>query len=50
MTYPRNGGIDYEVYCSAVVAKSIRDVHQQAVQEGRGEQMVAAFRECGGAA
>jgi hypothetical protein len=45
MTYPRNGGIDYEVYCSAVVAKSIRDVHQRAVQEGQGEAMVAAFRD-----
>jgi len=45
MTYPRNGGIDYKVYCSGAVAKSIRDVHQQAVQEGRGEAMVTAFRE-----
>jgi hypothetical protein len=40
-----NGGIRYEVYCSGVVAQSIRQVHKQAVREGRGEAMIAAFRE-----
>ena len=44
MTYP-NGGISYEVYCSGVIAQSIRQIHKQAVREGRGETMVAAFRE-----
>jgi hypothetical protein len=45
MTSPRNGGIDYEVYSSSVVAQTIRDAHLQAIEEGRGEAMVAAFRD-----
>ena len=45
MTSPRNGGIDYEVYCSSVVAQTIRNAHLQAIEEGRGEAMVAAFRD-----
>jgi hypothetical protein len=45
MSYPRNGGIDYEVFCSGVVAQSIRNVHEQADREGRGDAMLDAFRE-----
>ena len=45
MDYPGNGGPRYEVYCSGQVAKTIRDVHQQASQEGRGQAMLDAFRQ-----
>jgi hypothetical protein len=44
MAHPGNGDPRYEVYCSGLIAKSIRDVHRQAVKEGRGQAMVDAFR------
>jgi hypothetical protein len=44
MDFPGNGGPLYQVYCSGAVAESIREVHQQATREGRGQAMVDAFR------
>lgn len=44
MDYPANGGPRYEVYCAAAVAKSIQQVQEQASEEGRGQQVLDAFR------
>jgi hypothetical protein len=40
-----NGDPNYEVYCSGRIAKAIREVHQQALDEGRGAAMLEAFRQ-----
>ncbi len=45
MDYPGNGGLRYEVYCSGAVAKAVREVHERASQESRGQAMVDAFRQ-----
>lgn len=42
MDYP-GGDPRFEVYCSGAIAKSIEEVHQQALDEGRGQAMVDAF-------
>jgi hypothetical protein len=44
MKYHGNGA-HFEVYWAGAIAELIKDVHRQAVIEGRGEEMVAAFRE-----
>ena len=45
MKYPQNGGTPFEVYCSGVVAQSIRQSHQRAAEQGRGLAMLDAFRQ-----
>ena len=39
-----NGG-SYEVHCSAAIIQKLRDIQQQASEEGRGEAVLAAIRQ-----
>src|SRR5437016_2450565 len=39
-----NGG-PYEVHCSGVIAKSLRKIQRQASHEGRGDEVIAIFRQ-----
>jgi hypothetical protein len=45
MDYPGNGNPSYEVYCSGAVAKTVREVYEQASRQGRGKEMVSAFHQ-----
>ncbi len=40
---PKNGG-HFEVHCSGVIAKSLKQIQKQAKQEGPGEQVLAAIQ------
>jgi hypothetical protein len=44
MDFPGEAGARYELYCSGAVAKSIREVQEQASRQGRGQAMLDAFR------
>jgi hypothetical protein len=39
-----NGRIRYEVHCSGVIGKALRQLHRRASRQGRGTAVVAAFR------
>jgi hypothetical protein len=39
-----NGG-RFKVHCSPVIARAFRDLQRQASESGRGERVLAAFRE-----
>jgi hypothetical protein len=39
-----NHGQSYEVYASGAIAKALRQIQRQAVQEGRAEEVLSAIR------
>jgi hypothetical protein len=39
----RNGG-RYSVYCSAVIARRLKQIHKRAIEQGRGEAVLSAVR------
>lgn len=45
MPQPQNGGQQYEVHLSGVIAKSLRKIQRRALQQGRGKAVVTAYRE-----
>jgi hypothetical protein len=44
MEFPGNGGVQYQVYCSGAVTKSIEELQYQASLEGRGQATLEALR------
>jgi hypothetical protein len=45
MAAPGNGPRRFEVHCSGALAKTIRGIHQEAWQQGRGKAVTRAFRQ-----
>ena len=45
MSEPRDGGQFYEVHGSNLIAATLVQIQRRAAREGRGEQVLAAFRE-----
>jgi hypothetical protein len=45
MSQPEDSGPRYEVHCSGLVARELRDLQRQASRAGQGEAMLSAFRQ-----
>jgi hypothetical protein len=45
MPEPANGGRRYQVHGSGLIVQSLRRIQRQAVRQGRGEEVLSAFRQ-----